>query len=517
MASSFFRWAAALLLTVVTIVPAEAQTAQARTIPRTGDGRPDLQGIWQVRNRAAVDLEDHTARLGMPAGRGIVVGGPIPYQPWAAEKKRENFATRAKTDPLVQCYMPGVPRIMYMDSPFQIFQTRDEVAIAFEWGQYYRLIYTNGSKPPEGLEFWLGDSRGRWEGDTLVVDVRQHNDKTWFDMAGNFHSEALHVVERYSMLDADTIQYEATITDPKVFTRPWTIRMPLYRHKEMPRLLEYQCRAEMEEANGEFHPEPRTWYQPGLTPATPPPAAPAASTAPPYQAPASVRRVDGKPDLSGFFQADHGGANWGIEPHKAVDLTPPGRGVIIDPADKLLPYQDWARKERLSRDTPQRGYDDPTAHCFVAGGVPRSFWVPSPFHILQTPTHVVFLYERMSWRIVPLDGRPHMPDAMRFWQGDSVGRWEGDALVVDTRNFNGRNWLNEVGDVVSHAQTVVERFLPVDASTIRYQATVTDPLVYTRPWTIELPFQRQKDQLLEAACLEDNQDLQNLKDVKEAK
>src|SRR5688572_12550283 len=159
MAFLSFRWAAVLLLTVVAIVPAEAQTAQARTIPRTGDGRPDLQGIWQVRNRAAVDLEDHTARLGMPAGRGVVVGGPIPYQPWAAQKKRENFAARAMADPLAQCYMPGVPRLMYMDSPFQIFQTRDEVAIAFEWGQYFRLIYTNGSKAPEGLEFWLGDSR----------------------------------------------------------------------------------------------------------------------------------------------------------------------------------------------------------------------------------------------------------------------------------------------------------------------------------------------------------------------
>jgi len=132
--------------------------------------------------------------------------------------------------------------------------------MTFEWTQVYRLIYTNGSKPADGIEFWMGDSRGRWEGDTLVVEVTNHNDRTWFDMAGNFHSEALKVVERYTLLDRDTLQYEATIEDPKVFTRPWKISMPMYRHKDMVRLLEYQCQAEKEEANGDFEREPRTWY-----------------------------------------------------------------------------------------------------------------------------------------------------------------------------------------------------------------------------------------------------------------
>jgi hypothetical protein len=237
-----------------------AGSSAASAVPRTADGRPNLEGFWQVRNRAAYDLQDHVARHGMPAGRGVVVGGEIPYQPWAAAKRRENFAKRATEDPLGKCYMPGVPRIMYMDFPFQIFQTRDHVAITFEWTQVHRLLYTNGSKPHDGIEFWMGDSRGRWEGDTLVVNVTNHNDRTWFDMAGNFHSEALRVVERYSMRDADTIQYEATIEDPKVFTRPWTISMPLHRHKDMTRLLEYQCQAEVEEANGAFEREPRTWY-----------------------------------------------------------------------------------------------------------------------------------------------------------------------------------------------------------------------------------------------------------------
>jgi hypothetical protein len=244
------------------LVPAVlfAQTGPAAPIPRTADGRPNLQGIWQVRNRASYDLQDHVARHGIPAGRGVVDEGEIPYQPWAAAKKAENFANRATADPLSQCFLPGVPRIMYMEWPFQIFQTPTHVAMTFEWTQVHRLIYTNGSKPADGIEFWMGDSRGRWEGDTLVVEVTNHNDRTWFDIAGNFHSEALKVVERYTLLDRDTLRYEATIDDPKVFTRPWTISMPLHRHKDMSRLLEYQCQAEREEASGDFERDPRTWY-----------------------------------------------------------------------------------------------------------------------------------------------------------------------------------------------------------------------------------------------------------------
>ena len=232
--------------------------------------------------------------------------------------------------------------------------------------------------------------------------------------------------------------------------------------------------------------------------------------------PGPVRRMpDGTPDLNGFFQADGGGANYGLAPHPRVELTPPGRGVIIDPPDGMLPVQPWAKAEQESRVRPERGYDDPTAHCFVAG-VPRSLYVPAPFHILQTSETVVFLHERMSWRTVPLNRRTHLPDNLRLWQGDSIGHWEGDTLVVETTNLNGKTWLNEVGEIVSHAEQVVERFTPVDADTINYEATVTDPIVYTRPWTIAIPLHRQPGELLEVACLEDNQDLQHLKDVRDA-
>ena len=226
------------------------------------------------------------------------------------------------------------------------------------------------------------------------------------------------------------------------------------------------------------------------------------------------RAADGEPDLNGFFQTDGGGANWGFEPH-SEPFTPGGRGVIVDPPEKKLPYQPWASDEKVSRTRPERGYDDPTAHCFVAG-VPRSMYVPAPFHIIQTADYVVFLHERMSYRVVALNRREHLPDSVRLWQGDSIGQWEGDTLVVDTTNLNGKTWLNEVGDVVSHAEHVVERFTPVDADTIDYRATVTDPAVYTKPWTIAMPIRRQPAELLEVACLEDNQDLQHLKEVRDA-
>ena len=490
--------------------------AVAQELPRTADGRPDLQGIWQVRNRASYDLEDHVARHELPAGWGVVEGGAIPYQAWAAEQKRANFANRATADPLTKCYLPGVPRVMYLEWPLQIFQTADHVAITFEWQQVHRLIYTTGEPQLHaGVESWMGHSRGRWDGDTLVVEVTDHNDKTWLDASGNFHSNALRVTERYSLLDADTIQYEATIEDPNVFTRPWTIRLPLHRHNDMPRLLEYQCQAELEEANGAFERDERTWYPAPIPADNARFDANAGASLPALETPRDIPRLaDGKPDLNGWYEADAGGANYGLETRPRDFLTPESRGIVIDPRDGSLPYQAWARAERRDRELPHRGYDDPTAHCFVAG-IPRSYYVPAPLHIVQTPDYVVTLFERMSWRQVPLARRNHVPDHVRLWQGDSVGRWDGDTLVVETKNLNGKAWLNEVGDVLSHAAHVLETFTPVSATQVIYRATVADPIAYTRPWTIEVPLNRQPEELLEVACLEDNNDLEHLRDVRD--
>ncbi len=240
--------AAALLLVVH--VPLSAQTSAtakmaAEASHRLSDGKPDLNGIWEAVNTASWDIQDHSGQLGIPPGFGVVEGNEIPYQPWAFAKKKENFANR-KTADLTEanCYLPGVPRITYMPYPFQIEQSPKAIAFSYEFDHALRVIHLEGQHPdPNGfLDTWMGDSRGHWEGDALVVDIRNFNDQTWFDKAGNFHSEALHVVERYSLSDADHMNYEVTIDDPKVFTKEWKMSMPLYRRAEKnAKVLEYEC------------------------------------------------------------------------------------------------------------------------------------------------------------------------------------------------------------------------------------------------------------------------------------
>jgi hypothetical protein len=174
-----------------------------------------------------------------------VEGGRIPYLPAALAQKQKNFETRATADPEVSCFLPGVPRITYLPFPFQIVQFPDQVMIFYEYIGITRSIFLSGEHPdPDISEFWMGDSRGRWDGQSLVVDVSNFNDRTWLDRAGNFHSEMLHVVERYTRTSSDHIAYEVTIEDPKVFSRPWKMNLILYRRLE-PRfqLLEYECHA----------------------------------------------------------------------------------------------------------------------------------------------------------------------------------------------------------------------------------------------------------------------------------
>jgi hypothetical protein len=232
---------------------APGATTQARLLPRTPDGKPDLSGFWQVMNTAAWDIQDHGVQKGAPAGQGVVEGNEIPYQPWAAAKKKGNFDNRLTADPETKCHLPGVPRLTYMPFPFQIVPGPNQITILYEYVHAVRYIFMTGNHPEGHIDWWLGDSRGRWEGDTLVVDLIHFNDQTWFDRAGNFHSDALHVVERYTPLDADHINYEVTIEDPKVFTRPWKMSMPLYRRTEKNfQLLEYECYA----FEDEFHVSP---------------------------------------------------------------------------------------------------------------------------------------------------------------------------------------------------------------------------------------------------------------------
>jgi hypothetical protein len=236
------------------------------TIPRTSwDKKPDLNGIWQVMSTANDNLEDHdggpssvivTGAIGAhPAGLSVVEGGAIPYKPEALAKRDENRrrAMPGKTgrdvnaDPELNCFLPGVPRATYLPYPFQIFQSPGRMWFSYEYSYARREIFMDKFREAP-IDSWMGWSNGKWEGDTLVVDVTGFNDTSWFDRSGNYHSDSLHVVERYTMLDATHINYEATIEDPMTFTRPWKINVILYKHIEPnAQLLEFKCAEYVEE------------------------------------------------------------------------------------------------------------------------------------------------------------------------------------------------------------------------------------------------------------------------------
>jgi hypothetical protein len=241
------------------------------TVPRMADGRPNLNGIWQALVPANFNLEDHEAQAGPytelmgaysgePAGQSVVEGGVIPYRPEALARRKHNVENRMKADlsrddtwhdlgdPEMKCYMPGVPRATYMGFPFQIVQgSQDFLLMAYEFASSTRIVRMNWKEDAPG-DFWMGWSRGRWEGDTLVVDVTGQRKETWFDRAGNYHSEALRVTERYTLVSPYHIMYEATIEDPQTYTRPWKISFPLYRRMERNvQLLEYKCQPFAEE------------------------------------------------------------------------------------------------------------------------------------------------------------------------------------------------------------------------------------------------------------------------------
>ncbi len=248
------------------------QTVTSTVARLTGTNKPNLEGVWQALNTANYNIEAHEwgpglathagapngARVpaaavlalgaigGVPPGAGVVEG-EIPYQPWAAKQKQENMANALTRDPEVRCFLPGVPRATYMPYPFQIIQSADKIMIVYGFSNAGRTIHLDDVEA-SGVESWMGHSVGKWEGDTLVVDVTQLNEKTWFDRAGNFHSDALHVVERYTPISPYHLMYDVTIEDPKVFTRPWKMKMPLYRLMEAkPQFMEYRCLETVEE------------------------------------------------------------------------------------------------------------------------------------------------------------------------------------------------------------------------------------------------------------------------------
>lgn len=247
---------AGVIAAAVTFVATPPVTGQSRVpgVPRS-NGKPDLNGVWQAINTANYDIQAHSAKAAMamrpgpivpvpakevlafgavgsvPSGAGVVEGDELPYKPEALRKKQENQENWLKRDPEVKCYLPGVPRATYMPFPFQIVQSSSAFFMSYEYAGAVRNIYLKDPGPPQ-LDSWMGTSFGHWDGDTFVIDTSGFNDQSWFDRAGNHHSDQLKVTERYLMTDADHISYSATITDPATFTRPWTMSMPLYRRVE---------------------------------------------------------------------------------------------------------------------------------------------------------------------------------------------------------------------------------------------------------------------------------------------
>jgi len=228
---------------------APAKSARAARIA----GQPNINGVWQAMNSANWNLEAHSAealkgfwQLGslaaIPAGQSVIDGdGKVPYKPEALAKRDANRAGWPKTDPETNCYLPGIPRATYMPFPFQIVQGGGNILFVYSYATANRIVYmSNHQQPP--VDTWMGWSNGHWDGDTLVVENTGFNDSTWFDRAGNYHSGALKVTERFTPVDESHMNYSATIEDANVFTRAWTISMPLYRHIDpLAEVLEFKC------------------------------------------------------------------------------------------------------------------------------------------------------------------------------------------------------------------------------------------------------------------------------------
>jgi len=240
----------AVCVAMTAAIPAGAQERVARI-----NGRPNLNGIWQAANTAYWNLEAHSAEAlddfwamgslaAIPAGQSVVVGGTIPYLPDALERRAENRAGWPKTDPEAACYLPGIPRATYLPYPFEIVQGDSDILMAYAFANANRAIHFEDRRTLDQVpvDLWMGWSNGRWDGDTLVVETIANDDRTWLDRAGNYHSNAMVVTERFTPLSDYHVQYEATIEDPNVFSRPWTISMPLYRRVEPnAELLEFKC------------------------------------------------------------------------------------------------------------------------------------------------------------------------------------------------------------------------------------------------------------------------------------
>jgi hypothetical protein len=224
---------------------AMAQRSPAFSPPRLYDGKtPDFRGIWQARDTAYVNIES----------KGIIIDPPdgkIPYKPEALAQRQENYKTRTTADPSLKCFQAGVPRATYLPTPLQILQSPGNFAIVYQDNHAFRVFHPDTRPHFDAADWWMADTRYRWDGDTLIADVASMTDQVWFDQSGNFHSNQVHIVEKYRMTGPDTIDYEARIEDPVVYSRPWTLHTVLHRIKDAgARIIEDEC---LEDANGVRH------------------------------------------------------------------------------------------------------------------------------------------------------------------------------------------------------------------------------------------------------------------------
>lgn len=589
---------------------APSRPAKAWTPPRTSWGDPDLQGIWTnatitpferpaalaakpfLTEEEAAALEKQTAQRREAADRSprrgdvgsynefwfdqgtkvvanrrtsLVVDPPdgrVPVLP-SAEERRDAYLARsgdsyAYMSVWDRCISRGVPGSMFpagYNNAYQILQTPGYVVILYEMIHDARIIPLDGRpRPPQNVRSWMGDARGRWDGDTLIVETTNFHDRGWIASSaaggrikGIPHSEALHVVERFRLADPDTISYEVTIEDPPVYSRSWTVAMPLNRDQDY-RIFEYAChegnkavpnilsgaRAQERVAADAEKPKPRT-----------PPRTP-----------------DGQPDLQGIWDfrsatplerpREFSGKEFltveeAVEYEQRADQRDDGRppgdsrtdpsvhpawwldygkkvvgtrrtSLIVDPPDgRVPPLTPEARERQTARAQARRGrgpadsFEDRSLfeRC-ITRGLPAGM-LPGAYNnnvqILQTPGYVVIFTEMIhDARIVPMDGRPPLPQHLRLWMGASRGRWEGDTLVVETTNFSDKTNFRGSGANLR----LVERFTRVDANTIEYQFTVDDPTTWTRPWTVAFPMVKSEGPIYEYACHEGNYAIGNM-------
>jgi hypothetical protein len=243
-------------IAVWTVSPAStfAQTGPRDPVPRASDGKPDLTGVWQGGSTQRGGWEEANRGVGV-GGSGSDPSAPVvlssndrpagregaPYQPWAAKKVLEAFNRRGIDDPTALCLPAGIPRIVMLGLfPQQFIHTPKQIVMLYEYMNVFRVIPFDTKHRDDLIPTYMGDSIARWEGDTLVVDVIGFNDKTWLAGTGTFHSDALRITERYTRVDKDQINYEVTMEDPNVLTKPWTLRSTLML-REGTRVQEYVC------------------------------------------------------------------------------------------------------------------------------------------------------------------------------------------------------------------------------------------------------------------------------------